>query len=213
MTRTTPWRLVRPLAVVALLAGPALTRADDEFTLYDLLAPETHQFAIVYEVTATREGARFYLNPIREGSVASDERVVERRNGRTLRFEVVTGKQAKEAGLLGANARDESRFIKVELPEPVPKGAQTRLRIFKTYTDPRSYLVEGDRIVFDRGLGIRRNAVLLPAGYELVGSSVPAMVTTEADGRVKVSFFNDRDDQLPVRVVGRRLGAAPARQP
>src|SRR6185503_6811804 len=118
-------------------------------------------FAITYDVTATREGARFYLNPIREGSVASDERVVERRTGRTLRFAVVTGKQAREAGLLapGSNARDEARFIKVELLEAVPKGAQTRLRIFKTYTDPRSYLVEGDRIVFDRGLGIRRNAV------------------------------------------------------
>jgi hypothetical protein len=212
MTKTTPWRLVRSILGFALLAWPAALAADDEFTLYDLLAPETHQFAIVYDVTATREGARFYLNPIREGSVATDERVVERRTGRTLRFEVVTGKQAKEAALLGANARDEARYIKVELPEAVPKGAQTRLRIFKTYTDPRSYLTEGDRIVFDRGLGIRRNAVLLPAGYELVGSSVPAMVTTEADGRVKVSFFNDRDDQLPVRVVGRRV-AAPARQP
>ena len=31
--------------------------AADEFTLYELQPPETHQFAITYDVTAMREGA------------------------------------------------------------------------------------------------------------------------------------------------------------
>jgi hypothetical protein len=45
--------------------------AADEFTLYELQQPETHQFAITYDVTATREGAKFFFNPIRPGSVAT----------------------------------------------------------------------------------------------------------------------------------------------
>jgi hypothetical protein len=169
------------------LASARIRNDDDDFTLYELLAPDSHRFAITYDVTTSKEGDRFFLNPIREGSVASDERVVDRATGRPLRFELVKG------------------AIKVDLGGPVPKDGEKRIRIFKTYLDPKSYYADGDRIVFDRGLSIRRNAVLLPAGYELVGCSVPAIVSTEADGRVKASFVNDRDDTLPVKIVGRRL--------
>ena len=45
----------------------------------------------------------------------------------------------------------------------------------------------------------------LPKGYELVGSASPGIVSTGPDGRVRVSFLNDRDDQLPVRITGRKL--------
>jgi hypothetical protein len=231
------WALI-PLVLLGVTAI-----AEDEFTLYELLAPDSHRFAITYDVTTAKEGDRFFLNPIREGSIASDERVVDQASGKPLKWEIVTGKQAREAGLLGERAfgraqrsvsstrdagstpasansedsraaelarirDDEARFVKVELAGPVPKDGERRIRIFKTYTDPKSYYAEADRVVFDRGLGIRRNAVLLPAGYELVSSTVPAIVSTEADGRVKASFVNDRDDVLPVKIVGRRLPAA-----
>src|SRR5215471_12117385 len=67
----------------------------DTYTRYELLAPESHQFKIYYEVTQTRPGARFYFNPIREGSEASDESVIDPATGKPLKFEVVTGAQAK----------------------------------------------------------------------------------------------------------------------
>jgi hypothetical protein len=38
-----------------------------------------------------------------------------------------------------------------------------------------------------------------------VGSASPAIVSTDADGRVRLSFLNDRDDQLPVKITARRL--------
>jgi hypothetical protein len=38
-----------------------------------------------------------------------------------------------------------------------------------------------------------------------VGCASPAIVSTGADGRVRVSFLNDRDDQLPVKIIARRL--------
>ncbi len=167
------------LAAAALvLVAPAFAQdakqtQEDDYTRYELLEPETQQFAIVYDVTATTPGARHYDNPIRKGSVATDERVVDLMSGDTLKFDVV----------------DDS-FIRVQLPRPVPENGGVRLRIWKTYKDPKTYYREGDAIVFDRSLGIRRNAVVLPAGYEVISCNVPSQVITEEDGRVKVSFMN-----------------------
>lgn len=176
---------------ILLIAFPAI--ADDEFTLYDLLPPETHQFAITYDVTQTREGATTYDNPIRAGAVATKERVIARATGQELKFEVVEGK-----------------FIRVHLPGPVPKGGETRIRIFKTYTDAESYGVKDGQLFFERSLGISRNVVLLPKGWQLIGCASPGMVSADADGRVRISFVNDRDDQLPVKCVGAPvLGRAP----
>jgi hypothetical protein len=179
--------------------------AADEFTLYELQPPETHQFAITYDVTATHEGAPFFFNPIRPGSVATKERVIERSTGKELKFEVVNGKAAKATGLVPAETPDKAEFIQVHLPAPVPKGGETRIRIFKTYTDAPSYTLTDGQLVFMRPLGIKRNVVVLPKGWELVQCAAPGIVSTDDDGRVRVSFLNDRDDQLPVKIVARRL--------
>src|SRR5438309_3410069 len=120
--------LPKILLILCLLSVPLV--AADEFTLYELQPPETHQFAITYDVTATREGAQFFFNPIRPGSTASQERVIERSSGKELRFEVVNGKDAKATGLVSPKTADDEQFIKVYLPAPVPKGGETRLRIF-----------------------------------------------------------------------------------
>lgn len=190
--------------MLALLAsGPAL--AADELTLYDLLAPESHQFTITYDVTQTREGAELFFNPIRPGSVVSKERVIARATGKDLQFEVVSGKDAKSSGLVSDKTADDAQFIRVHLPGPVPKGGQTRLRIIKTYTDAASYFVKDGQLVFVRPLGIKRNVILLPKGWEIVECASPSIVSTDGDGRIRVSSLNDRDDQLPVKIVARRL--------
>jgi len=193
----------RIVALILILCGSAI--AADEFTLYELLSPESHQFAITYDVTATHEGLQFFLNPIRPGSVATKESVLERSTGKALQFEVVTGKEAKASGLLPAETKDDAQFIKVHLLGPVPKGGETRLRIIKTYTDAASYFLKDGQLVFERPLGIKRNVVVLPRGWELVECASPAIVSTDADGRVHISFLNDRDDQLPVKINARRL--------
>jgi len=69
----------------------------------------------------------------------------------------------------------------------------------------RRHLRADGRLVFTRPLGIKRNVVLLPKGWELVECASPAIVSTDSDGRVRVSFLNDRDDQLPVKITARRL--------
>lgn len=195
--------MISRILAILLFAGSAV--AADEFTLYELQAPETHQFAITYDVSATREGAQFFFNPIRPGSVATKERVVERSSGKELKFEVVSGKDAKTTGLVSPETSDKAEFIKVQLTGPVPKGGETRIRIFKVYTDEVSYTLKDGKLVFVRPLGIKRNVVVLPKGWELIECGSPAMVSTDQDGRVRLSFLNDRDDQLPVKIVARRL--------
>jgi hypothetical protein len=193
------------IASVVALALSAPLFAADEFTLYDLLPPQSHQFAITYDVTQAKEGAELFFNPIRVGSIATKERVIARASGEDLKFEVVSGKEAKTSGLVPRNTADDAQFIRVHLPGPVPKGGQTRIRIIKTYTDAKSYDVKDGLLVFERPLGIKRNVVLLPKGWELVGCGSPGIVSTDTDGRVRVSFLNDRDDQLPVKLVARSL--------
>lgn len=167
--------------------------------------PETHSFAITYDVTATREGAAFFFNPIRQGSTASKESVIDRASGKPLHFETVTGKEAKASGLVSPRTPDDAPFLKVYLASPVPRSGERRIRILKTYTDAPSYGVKDGLLVFDRPLGIKRNVVVLPAGWELTGSASPGIVSTDPDGRVRISFLNDRDDQLPVKITARRL--------
>src|SRR5207245_5205235 len=72
---------------VAAPAPPASKQAEsDEYTRYELLAPETASFKIYYEVTATTSGAKAYFNPIRKGSTASDEAVYDAMTGEPLHF-------------------------------------------------------------------------------------------------------------------------------
>jgi len=193
------------MRVLLLLLAMLPLRAADEITVYDLLAPSTHSFDIIYDVSATREGAPYFFNPIRPGSTASKERVVDRATGKPLEFSVVDGKTAKASGGVGARTADDAQFLRVTLLRPVAKGAETRIRIYKTYTDAPSYYETATGFVFDRPLGIKRNVLILPKGYELTGSASPAMVSMDADGRIRVSFLNDRDDQLPVKITGRKL--------
>ncbi|HLH20031.1 MAG TPA: hypothetical protein VKX45_22585 [Bryobacteraceae bacterium] len=191
------------LALAAALVPPLA--AADEFTVYELLAPATHSFDIIYDVTQARQGAAYFFNPIRPGSVAANERVVDRATGRPLEWQIVDGRAAKAEGQAGSRTADDAQFLRVKLLHPVAKGAEARIRIYKTYTDPPSYYQTADGFVFDRPLGIKRNIVVLPPGYELVGSASPGIVSTDPDGRVRISFLNDRDDQLPVRITGRKL--------
>lgn len=181
--------LISGMALLVCGAMRAEQTEQDEYTQYELLAPETSSFKITYEVTATTAGAKAFFNPIRKGSVASDEAVFDMMTNEPLKYEQVSGAQAKESGLTEADA--DTDYIRVELARTIPPdGGQARIRIIKTYKDAKSYRAEGETIVFERPLGIRRNAVVLPAGYRLTDCNVPSQVLSEADGRTRISFMH-----------------------
>lgn len=185
---------------------PQRQTQEDDYTRYELLAPDTAKFRILYEVTATTPGAPFFFNAIRKGSVASDERVSDMMTGQPLTWEVVSGAQARKEGHPTADL--DTEWLKVHLARPVPKGGGGRVLIDKTYMDAKSYYRDGDAIVFDRSLGIRRNAVVLPPGYRLISCNVPSQVMTTPDGRVMIAFLNTSAAAAPL-VIRARPGLAP----
>src|SRR5271155_105918 len=188
-------------------AAPSVTKQTetDEYTRYELLAPETASFKIYYEVTATAPGAKFFYNPIRKGSAASDEAVFDSMTGLALPFEVVSGAEARKDPIV-SDADADTNYIKISLARPVPQDGQGRVLILKTYKDAKSYYREGDAIVFNRPLSIKRNKVVLPAGYELVGCNVPSQVLAEPDGSIAISFLNGGPGQTPL-ILRAKLGA------
>jgi hypothetical protein len=180
-------------------SASALQTETDEYTRYELLSPETASFKIYYEVTATTAGAGFFYNPIRKGSVASDESVFDAMSGKQLHFEVVSGTDARKDALM-ADADLDTEYIKVTLARPVPEHGQGRVVIVKTYKDAKSYYVDGKAIVFKRPLGIQRDQVVLPAGYEVVKLTVPSQILTENDGRIAISFLHAGAGEAPLEV-------------
>ena len=203
---------LRILAVCVLLASPAWAQTpqrqtqEDDYTRYELLAPDTAQFRILYEVTATTAGAPFFFNAIRKGSIASDERVSDMMTGQPLKWEIVSGAQARKEGHPSADL--DTEWLKVHLARPVPKGGEGRVLIDKTYQDAKSYYRDGDTIVFDRSLGIRRNAVVLPTGYRLISCNVPSQVMSTPDGRVMITFLNTSAAAAPL-VIRAKPGLPP----
>lgn len=197
------------LAVPTAAQQPPQTQTDD-YTRYELQAPGSAAFRIFYDVTATTPGALFYYNTIRAGAEEVVHGVTDLHSGEPLAWALVDGAQARANGHPRANP--ESRYIKVTLARPVPEGGQGRIRIDKTYVDHQSYFADGGDIVFDRSLGIRRNAVVLPPGYELVSANYPVQVVAEEDGRIRVSFINPGPGSIPFRVRARPLSpdATPA---
>ena len=204
-----PMCLTASLAVVAIgqqpTATPPIQTQSDDYTRYELLAPGSARFRIVYEVTATTAGATQFFNPIRKGSVASDEQVYDRATGVPLAFEVVGGDVARAAGVRGADST--SQYIRVRLARPVPSDGEARILIDKTYYDPKSYYEENGQLVFARPLGIKRNAIVLPLGYEIVSCNVPSQVIEESDGRISISFWNSLPAEAPLVVKARKLPA------
>jgi hypothetical protein len=187
----------------------------DEYTSYELLAPGTASFRIRYEVTATTAGARYFYNPIRKGSIASDESVLDAMLGTALHFEVVSGAQARQDPLM-PDADPDTEYIRVTLARPVPEHGQARLLILKTYKDPKSYYLDGKTLVFDRPLGVPRNKVVLPPGYEVVGLTVPSQIRTEPDGRIAVSFLHAGAGAAPLvirAIADAQTGAAALPKP
>ncbi len=152
-----------------------------------------------------RVGATYFFNPVRAGSVVTKESAIDLASGKPLDLKTMKGRETKAIGGAPANTPDDAVFVWVKLAKPVAKGSETRIRILRTYADPESYQTTAAGFVFDRPFGVTRNVIVLPQGYELTASRAPGIVTTDAEGHIHISFFNDRDDLLPVRVEGRKL--------
>jgi hypothetical protein len=124
----------------------------------------------------------------------------------------MTGAELSTAKIdAGEPVKPETQIVLIPFP-PVKKGQSLRLRISETYTAPASYRLDGDELVFDRSLGRSRNAVVLPAGWYLTATAIPATVSQLPDGRIRLDFWNGRPDSVDVLIKAKRR-TAPSGKP
>jgi hypothetical protein len=192
---TNPDGSLRPSAPVTRLF------TQDAYTEYALLEPGSASFRIRFLPEETRVGATELVNATRGGSEGGDVEVYDPRTGKPLEF------------TYAAQANDPTTHeIRAKLPIPVPEGGVGRVLIYKTYKDDRTYMMNGDDIVWVRSLSGYRLGVLLPKGFAFISSNVAAQLATTTDGRLKLAFANPSGQSNPVTIHARRTQAAlPAR--
>jgi hypothetical protein len=194
-----------PAALGANRNGRLSERArQDREIVYFLQPPETHSFELYHDYTESRPGVDKYLNVVRGGSKASNPSAVILDTGEKLRVETLKGAAITAAKIdIGESVTPETEVVVIHFPA-VKQGQSVRLRISETYTDPGRYGLVGDELVWDRAFGRPANAMVLPQGYYLTNSSIPATVHLHEDGRVVLDFVNPRNDNVEVLITARR---------
>jgi hypothetical protein len=187
---TNPDGSLRPTAPLTRLF------TQDAYTEYAILEPGSESFRIRFLPEETRVGATELVNATRGGSEGSGVEVYDPRTGKPMPF---TYEQDKND--------PETHAIHAKLPIPVPEGGVGRVLIYKTYKDPRTYMMHGDDIVWVRSLSGYRLGVLLPKGFAFISSNVAAQLSTTADGRLKLAFANPSGQSNPVTIHARRTAA------
>ena len=176
----------------------------DREIVYFLKSPETHAFSLYHDYTETREGTDKYINVVRQGSTVSDPSARILDTGETLKTEMLKGQAITDAKLdIGEAVRPDTEIVLIRFPA-VKKGQSARLRIEETYTDPARYDLIDGQLMWRRSFGRPRNDIVLPAGWYLTASAIPATISQTEDGRVRLSFVNPRPDSIDVFVKGRR---------
>ena len=179
----------------------------DRDIVYFLQQPETHSFDLYHDYTESREGTDKYLNVVRKGSRSAKPSARILDTGEVLKAETLRGDEITRAKLdIGEAVQPDSEVVVIRF-SAVRKGQSVRLRISETYTDEKSYRLEGEELVFDRSFGRPRNAVVLPAGWYVTASAIPATVSQIPDGRIRLDFINPRPDEIAVLIKARRRPA------
>jgi hypothetical protein len=176
----------------------------DREIVYFLKSPETHAFSLYHDYTETREGIDRYVNVVRAGSTVSEPSAKILDTGETLKTEILKGAAITQAKVdIGEPVKPDSEIVLIRFPA-VQKGQSIRLRIEETYTDPARYDLIDNQLMWRRSFGRPRNDVVLPAGWYLTTSSIPATISQTDDGRIRLAFVNPRPDSIDVFVKGRR---------
>ena len=166
--------------------------SQDAYTEYALLDPGSEAFRITFLPEQPRAGATELVNATRGGSEGTGVEVYDPRTGKPLKF------------VYEQSPNDpESHQIRATLPIPVPEGGIGRVLIYKTYRDPRTYMMNDKDIVWVRSLSGYRLGVVLPKGFAFISSDVAAQLSTTADGRLRLAFANPSGQSNPVTIHAR----------
>lgn len=167
----------------------------ESYTEYEILAPGSESFRIKFLTETSRAGATEIVNATRGGSEGSGIEVYDPRTGQPMPFTY------EPEGTDG-------HAIHAKLPRPVPAGGIGRAAIYKTYKDARTYMMNGEDIVWVRSLSGYRLGVVLPKGFGFISANVAAQLSTTASGQLRLAFANPSGQSNPVTIHARPTTAA-----
>jgi len=172
--------------------------SQDAYTEYEILEPGSESFRIRFLPEVARAGATELQNATRGGSEGSGIEVYDPRTGKPLKFTYTADNPSQP----------DTHTIHAQLPFPVPAGGIGRVLIYKTYKDERTYMMNGEDIVWVRSLNGYRLGVLLPKGFAFLSSDVAAQVSTTPSGQLRIAFANPSGQSNPVTIHARKTTAA-----
>jgi len=176
----------------------------DREIVYFLKQPETHAFSLYHDYTESREGIDKYVNVVRRGSTSSNPSAKILDTGEVHKIETLKGDSISKAGVdIGAQVQNDSEAVVIRF-SPLKKGQSVRLRIEETYTDPARYDLINGQLMWHRSFGRPSNDIVLPEGWYLTTSSIPAVVSQMPYGRIRIGYINPRPDSIDVFVKGRK---------
>ena len=187
---TNPDGSLRPTAPVRALFS------QDAYTQYEILEPGSESFRIKFLPETNRAGATEIVNETRGGSEGSGLEVYDPRTGKPLEFTYEP-----------VPTQPDNHAIHAKLAHPVPDGGIGRVLIYKTYKDSRTYMMNGEDIVWVRSLSGYRLGVVLPPGFAFLSSNVAAQMSTLPDGRLRIAFANPSGESNPVTIHARKTAA------
>src|SRR5207237_1297728 len=206
---TNPLRNTAAAPAPAAMRLPLEERAhQNRAIVYFLQQPETHAFDLYHDYTESRPAVDKYLNVVRAGSTVAHPSARILDTGEELKWEVVTGDAIRRAGLDVSDVTPQTQVVVFHFAPVKPNGS-VRLRMYETYTDSARYRLDGDLLVWDRSFGRPANAVVLPAGWYVTNSAIPATISETADGRVRLDFINPRPDAIDVFITATIIVLAP----
>lgn len=171
----------RPAGLTVSGAVPVVERGFDfSKTLYDLGDPEQHQLGVRHQFLATTPGRRITL-PFLARHAMNAPVVTDLDMGTPL---PVRGAAAAAA---------------IESAEPIGAGQSIHLRIAGTIVD-QAYRVDRGQLAWERALHEPRTTILLPAGWEAIAISTPALVSTTRENRVAIQVYNPRPEPTTIAI-------------
>jgi hypothetical protein len=179
----------------------------DQESVLLLRQPETHSYQQIFDYTTTPETTLAYGFNGKTGVTGVSAYVLD--TGEELKAKVLTRTEAeKTTSELHEVLARNTHFVVVSPPASESRQS-LRIRVVETVTEPAVLRVMGQELVFEGAVKSARNAVVLPHGWYVTATSLPATVSQMQDGRLRLDFWNGDPAPVELLVKARRRAAAP----
>jgi hypothetical protein len=204
-----PQSLMLTMAKGAPLAASPYTGSflalDNRIVWYDLQDPAKHLIRLWLEMYVDKPGQSHFYSQLRIPDQTSDPVTLDVDRGVELPTRIVSGKDANAIGDSPAPFPEDGRILVADLGYRIPEGGSARLRSFQTATDIEGYrLIDADTLRLDRFIARTRTLYLLPAGWRLTSMDQPGVLSTNADGRVLVTFAGNTGKSNSLTIIAER---------